>query len=212
MTIAMLDIKNYKSILCLSGELPNADFFAADLPIIAADGAANYLMRLGITPKIVIGDLDSVLLEYLKIIPSHYHYDQNFCDFEKFLQYLDKNQMLPAVIVGLNGGYLDHVLNNVNHFLQAGCVLFAPPIYGFVLNEGKDKQLNLPLNTKISLFGIPDAIVTTKGFKWNLCDDQLIFPGRNSCFNHTQECEIEIQVHSGAVLVLVYDEITSKKP
>lgn len=208
----MLDLKDYKSILCLSGELPNADFFSTDLPIIAADGATNHLMQLGITPKIIIGDLDSVLPEYLKIIPSYYHHDQNFCDFEKSLQYLEKNKMLPAVIVGLSGGYLDHVLNNVNHFLLVGCILFAPPIYGFALNEGKDKQLTLPLNTKISLLGIPDAIVTTKGLKWNLCDDQLTFPGKNSCFNRTQECEIEIQVHSGAVLILVYDEITSKKP
>ena len=210
----MLDLKDYKSILCLSGELPNADFFSTDLPIIAADGATNHLMQLGITPKIIIGDLDSVSPEYLKLIPSHYHYDQNFCDFEKSLQYLEKNKMLPAVIVGLNGGYLDHVLNNVNHFLQVGCVLFSPPIYGFALNEGKNKhkQLTFPLNTKISLLGIPDAIVTTKGLKWNLCDDQLTFPGKNSCFNRTQECEIEIQVHSGAVLILVYDEITSKKP
>lgn len=208
----MLDLKNYKSILCLSGELPNADFFATDLPIIAADGATNHLMQLGITPRIVIGDLDSVLPEHLKIIPSYYHYDQNFCDFEKCLQYLEKNKMLPAVIVGLNGGYLDHVLNNVNHFLRAGCVLFAPPIYGFALNEGKDKQLTLPLNTKISLLGIPDATVTTKGLKWDLCDDQLTFPGKNSCFNRTQEREVEIQVHSGSALVLVYDEIASKKP
>lgn len=207
----MLDLKNYKSILCLSGELPNANFFATDLPIIAADGAANHLMQLGITPKMVIGDLDSVSPEHLKIIPCHYHYDQNFCDFEKSLQYLEKNHLLPAVIVGLNGGYLDHVLNNVNHFLQTGCVLFALLICGFALNEGKNKQLTLSLNTKISLLGIPAATVTTKGLKWNLCNDQLTFPGKNSCFNRTQEHEIEIQVHSGAVLVLVYNEISSQK-
>lgn len=208
----MLNFKHYKSILCLDGDLPGADFFETDLPIVAADGAVNRLMQLNIRPSMVIGDLDSALPEHLKIIPSHYHYDQNFCDFEKALQYLERNQLLPAVIVGLSGGYLDHILNNVNHFLQSGCVFFAPPLYGFTVNEGSNKRLILPLNTKISLLGIPSAMVMTTGLKWNLYGDALAFPGKNSCFNRTLEREIKIQVHSGAILVLIYDEIASQNP
>ena len=51
----------FKSILCLDGELPSAAFFFFfTLPIIAADGAANTLMQMGVLPQIVIGDLDSI--------------------------------------------------------------------------------------------------------------------------------------------------------
>lgn len=200
----MLNLKHYRSILCLNGVLPRADFFATDLPIIAADGAANHLMQIGVTPKIVIGDLDSVLPEYLNSIPSYYHYDQNFCDFEKSLQYLEKQQLLPAIIVGVNGGYLDHVLNNVNLFLKTGCVLFAPPIYGFVFDAEQHSSLTCPLNTKISIFGIPSANITTTGLRWNLYHENLQFPGKTSCFNRTQEPEIRIDVHNGAALILVY--------
>jgi len=207
----MLDLKNYKSILCLNGDLPNADFFKTDLPIIAADGAANHLMQLGITPQMVIGDLDSISQDYLKIIPSHYHYDQNLCDFEKSLQYLEENRLLPAMIVGINGGFLDHVLNNINLFLNSKCVLFSPPLYGFALNEKENKSLALPLDTKISLFGIPNAIITTTGLKWNLYNDLLSFPGKNSCFNRTQEAEITLKVHSGALLVLIYRVVGSEQ-
>lgn len=207
----MLNLENYKSILCLGGELPSADFFITDLPIIAVDGAANHLMQLNIIPDLVIGDLDSVLPEYLEIIPSHYHYDQDFCDFEKSLQYLEGNQLLPALIVGLSGGCLDHILNNVNHFLQTGCALFSPPIYGFTLHEEKNKRLALPLNTKISLLGIPAATVTTQGLKWNLSKDQLTFPGKNSCFNRTQKHEIKIKLHAGSLLVLIYDDTGSQQ-
>lgn len=204
MIVDMLDFKNYKSILCLNGDLPSADFFKTDLPIIAADGAANHLMQLGIIPQIVIGDLDSISPEYLKIIPSHYHHDQNFCDFEKSLQYLEENRLLPAMIVGVNGGYLDHVLNNINLFLNSKCVLFSPPLYGFALNEDENKSMILPLNTKISLLGIPSAIITTAGLKWNLYNDPLTFPGKSSCFNRTEKAEITLKIHSGALLVLIY--------
>lgn len=200
----MLNLKNYRSILCLNGSLPSADFFMTDLPIIAADGATNHLMQMGVMPNIVIGDLDSVLPEYLNRIASHYHYDQNFCDFEKSVQYLEKEQLLPAIIVGINGGYLDHILNNVNLFLKTGCLLFSPPIWGFVFDSRENPSLTFPLNTKISLFGIPHANITTTGLRWNLCHDDLLFPGKTSCFNRTQEQEIRIDVHTGAVLILVY--------
>jgi len=203
---ALLNLKNYRSILCLNGTLPAADFFVTDLPVIAADGAANHLMQMGVIPNIVIGDLDSVLPEYLKQIPSYYHYDQNFCDFEKSLQYLEKHQLLPAVIVGINGGYLDHILNNVNLFLKTGCVLFSPPILGLVFDAEKNTSLTCPLNTKISIFGIPYADVTTTGLRWDLCHETLLFPGKTSCFNRTQKQEIRINVHNGVVLILVYLE------
>lgn len=208
----MLNYQKYKSILCLSGELPGADFFAMDLPIIAADGATNQLMNLGITPQLVIGDLDSVLPEHLEKIPHHYHYDQNYCDFEKSLQHLQKMQLLPAIIVGVNGGFLDHILNNINHFLKADCVLYAPPIYGFAMQDKQIHKMELPFNTKISLLGIPSATITTKGLKWNLQQSNLTFPGVNSCFNRTAESAIEIEVHVGSLLILIYDEIASLKP
>lgn len=209
----MLNFSNYKSVLCLSGELPNKDFFKSiRLPVIAADGAANQLMQMNITPEIVIGDLDSVLPEFLEMIPSHYHYDQNYCDFEKSLQYLEKMALLPTVIVGINGGYLDHVLNNINHFMQAGNVLYAPPLSAFILRAGEHKVLKLPINTKISLLGIPMAQITTQGLKWNLNNQALSFPGHNSCFNRTIHEAVEIKVSDGQSLILLYDEAASLKP
>ena len=56
-----IDLKQYKSVLCLNGDLPKASFFREmDLPIIAADGAANYLIKNDILPEVIIGDLDSI--------------------------------------------------------------------------------------------------------------------------------------------------------
>jgi len=197
---------HYQSILCLNGDLPEPAFFTRNLPIIAADGAANLLQDAGITPDLILGDLDSLRKPWRhpdRIMASP---DQNRSDFEKCLLYLETNQLLPTLIVGLSGGYLDHVLNNVNIFLQTGSLFYAPPIAGFTLPPGT-KSLSLPFDTKISLMGFPAAAVKTTGLKWELTDDTpLSFPGKNSCFNRTEAPTVQINVSKGRLLVLVYLE------
>jgi thiamine pyrophosphokinase len=198
------NFSEYKSILCLDGQLPSVDYFPSTLPIIAADGAANTLMQMGITPHIVIGDLDSLDPNYREQLLTHYHFDQNYCDFEKSLQYLQANDLLPCMIYGMNGGYLDHILNNVNIFMQASNVFYAPPLCGYAVRESESKSLVLPAHAKLSIMGIPQAVVTTSGLAWELTESNLTFPGRNSCFNRSVSENVEINVHEGNALVLVY--------
>jgi len=200
----MFNINQFKSILCLNGDLPSANFFPKNLPIFAADGAANQLIQMGIIPELVIGDLDSVLPEYLNQIKTYYHYDQNYCDFEKSLQYLEERQLLPTIIFGMNGKFLDHILNNINCFIQSNAIFYAEPILGFCLKQDEKKSLTLPTHSKISLIGIPNAIVSTTGLQWELNHHSIAFPGKNSCFNHSIHKNIEIEVHSGCALILIY--------
>lgn len=201
----MIEYHHYKSILCLNGDLPEAAFLInSSLPIIAADGAANKLVKMGINPQIVIGDLDSIDEEYKDKLQLHLHYDQNYCDFEKSLTYLKQHDLLPTIIVGVNGGCLDHVLNNINHFVNTDSLLYAPPLYGLTIKGKAIKTFTLSHNTKLSLFGIPNAKVTTKGLKWDLTGNLLSFPGKNSCFNRSISEEINITVHEGAVMMLIY--------
>jgi thiamine pyrophosphokinase len=204
----MLNFKNYASILCLNSDLPNADFFQCNLPIIAADGAVNRLAKINIKPSIVIGDLDSadpaLLTQYDFLhLPS-----QETSDYQKCLSYLTEHQLLPTIVTGVNGGCLDHILNNVNLFLETNSLLYAPPTTGFCVRTNKEIQLPITFDSKISLFGIPRAIVTTNGLKWELEAQTLCFPGKNSCFNRTQKSSVDIKVHEGQLLVLVYNEPT----
>lgn len=202
---SLISFHQYRSILCLNGDLPAADFFDCDLPIIAADGAANRLEKIGVTPQLIIGDLDSVSPSLRESIKTLYIPDQATSDYQKSLVYLKENNLLPSIIVGIHGGYLDHVINNLNLFLNTNCVLYSPPVIGFVLKANESKSLDLPLHTKISFIGIPSADVTTKGLKWELNHFQFAFPGANSCFNRTAQTTIHLQVHHGAVLVLIYE-------
>ncbi|PWY56751.1 thiamine diphosphokinase [Legionella qingyii] len=204
----VINLSGYQSILCLNGELPDSSFFVTmNLPIIAADGAANSLYELGIRPQLITGDLDSVHPTLLENHPFLHTPDQNSSDYQKALCYLKDNDLLPAIIVGINGGHLDHILNNMNIFMETNCLLYAPPIRGFVLNEHSRMNLSLPVQTKISLMGIPEATLSSIGLQWELNDAHLSFPGKTSCFNRTHLPEIFLEVQHGSVLVLIYEQM-----
>lgn len=195
----------YKSILCLSGELPHKDFFQQmHVPIIAADGAANKLHALGITPHIVIGDLDSVDPS-LNLNCLHIH-DQSRCDYEKSMEYLEQENLLPTIILGSSGGDLDHILNNMSIFMSnyQGNLLYAPPLYGAVFARTQT-QVTLPIHTKVSMLGLPQARVVTQGLEWDLTGQKLYFPGFNACLNRSNKTKVQIDVLEGQVLFLAHD-------
>lgn len=199
----MLNHKKYRSILCLNGDLPDKSFFSTSMPVIAADGAANQLAAMGVMPDIIIGDLDSVDKSLLNSCAHLHDSDQDKSDFQKCLSHMQKNDLLPAIITGVDGGCLDHVLNNINLFSQTECLIAASSMTGFVLRNGS-KSFSVEPGTKISLLGLPHAVVTTTGLKWELDKSTLTFPGMNSCFNRASDGEVRIEVQEGSVLVLVY--------
>ena len=52
--------KKYRSILCLHGDISPGVLTFLNIPVIAADGAVNFLQEKGVIPDYVIGDLDSI--------------------------------------------------------------------------------------------------------------------------------------------------------
>ncbi len=203
----LIHFTGYRSILCLNGELPETDFFTqVNLPVIAADGAANSLFQRNIHPLLILGDLDSVRPELLDHYPFLHIASQELSDYQKAMGYLQDKGLLPAIIVGINGGYLDHILNNINIFIESDSLLYSPPIKGFVLKEGSTLHLSLPIQTKISLIAVPSATISSQGLKWNLNHSYLSFPGKTSCFNRTISTEIALEIHQGAILVLIYEQ------
>lgn len=203
--MSLIDYSQYRSVLCLNGSLPEKDFFNIKLPLLAADGAANTLLKMGVKPNLIIGDLDSIDLTLCEDIPKLCENNQNFCDFEKAMAYLAKNNLLPCIILGINGGYLDHILNNINLFLGTNNICYAPPIIAFTMNSKTIKVLDIPVNTKISIIGIPDAEMSSTGLKWELNKYPLSFPGKTSCFNRVEQSPITLVNSKGSALVLIYE-------
>lgn len=190
----------YKSLTCLNSHLPEADFFSIDLPIIAADGALNRLMKMGVVPDVVIGDLDSAEEGYLNQVPSICIDDQNNSDFEKTIAYLKQKDLLPTLVLGAGGGFFDHVLYNTQIIIKHNLMFYNPPILGITVHQSQ--SFELPLNTKLSILG--DGVVSSKGLKWNLHQTKFELIKTSSCFNRSVEPKITLRIQQGTVMLLIY--------
>lgn len=195
---------SYRSVIVLNGQIPDIEFFKSqNLPIIAVDGAASKLVAMGLKPDLVIGDLDSIEPHLINQLNTLHIHDQSYCDFHKTIKHLESINLMPAVITGMEGGMIDHILQNINIFINTHSLFYAHPIIGYILHPGEAKRFTLPVYTKISLFGMP-ATVTTKGLKWELTKHKLTFPGMNSSFNRNSDEQVFIKVHKGCCLAMIY--------
>ena len=55
----------------------------------------------------------------------------------------------------------------------------------------------------ISLLPYPEAVISTKGLKWDLDNVLLSVTGLSSARNRAQKVDVEIQVHNGQVMIVI---------
>jgi thiamine pyrophosphokinase len=158
-----------KFLIVANGPFLSASFIlsiAKDACIIALDGAANKLMRLGIKPDKILGDFDSyqederlLSVEKIKLL------DQNFTDFQKALQFVKSDATLIHVVCAL-GGRLDHQQANIQA-LQSDYSEHCP-IYLHneiqTLEFVRDKTVHIHGNHHdyCGFFGMPAAVMIVK--------------------------------------------------
>lgn len=199
------DFEKYKSVICLNSIIPPS-MSAINLPIIATDGAADTLLNAGIVPDFVVGDMDSISESSLKKCNIIRVEDQDTTDFYKAISFAKSKNLMPAIITGLDGGVLDHSLDNFSTFVSfssENMLYLSDKNIGFCITDSH-RLLKLPINTKISIFGAPYAEVSTKGLKWDLQRKPFSFFGYNSISNRVASSEIEIGAQNGCVFVLIY--------
>ena len=106
--------------ICCNGELKDIErskmlAASADL-LIAADGGAGYLIAMGLTPHVVIGDMDSVNEEIfsgdesIRRIP--FPRDKDRSDAELAVQWALEQDVTRILLLGAQGGRPDHALGN----------------------------------------------------------------------------------------------------
>jgi len=118
------DIFMPRIVVFANGELPDLESARALLQpsdyLIAADGGANHLMKMGILPEVVIGDLDSVDDDILfeltnaEVNIEQYSEDKDETDIELALRYAIEMQPTSILIVGALGGRLDQTIANLS--------------------------------------------------------------------------------------------------
>ncbi|MEX2402542.1 MAG: thiamine diphosphokinase [Balneolales bacterium] len=201
----------YSAFILCDGEPPTESLFHTYNNLcdvcIATDGAALTALRYGITPDVVIGDMDSFVppAGYLGNIITDP--DQNSNDLEKALAYAVKKGIEDAVVLGATGKRLDHTLKNLSVYRQ-----FKPRFKKLIFEDDYVKIILLPRvyagqvetsKTTISLFPLSGKVtgVTTTGLKYGLNNEDLINGVRDGSSNETTGTHFEIKHSSGDLLL-----------
>jgi thiamine pyrophosphokinase len=199
------------AIICLKGQPPSIDVIQhfADVPLIAADGAANLLYDLEILPEYIVGDLDSVLPEVIEAMRETteiiVEVDQDINDFEKALRFAQQMLWKRVLVTGIHGGDLEHTLNNWSVLMRYGLNMDIVAIDG--------QRIGIPLYAStsyqsemdeiVSLIPQPEATLTTRGLAWPLTQESLTLGVREGARNRSTGERVELEIHSGAVFMFV---------
>lgn len=171
--------KKERAILFSNGcaEKPQHLSIAVDDYLVAVDGGLAYLDVLGLTPDLLIGDLDSVdpkriqELNKKEIEILRFNSQKDETDLELALHEAARRGYRQIVIAFGLGGRLDHELANLG-----------------LLEQGKDKDIQLSFDDGITrVFLVSDEITldATPGDLISLipwCDDVLVRETQNLAY------------------------------
>jgi thiamine pyrophosphokinase len=208
-------MKNFKrAILFANGDFPANDslMIEEDDFLVAVDGGLRHLLFLGLTPQLLIGDLDSVTphdldsciqwgIEILRFPP-----EKDETDLE--LAVLDSLQrgFNDIVITCAVGGRLDHTLGNLS-------LLGLPELKGTHTRISHGATTIYLVNGRIDLPTSPGALisllpwgeavqgVTTSGLQYPLKDATLYPWKTRGLSNVATSTQISVTVKSGQLLL-----------
>ncbi len=195
----------------LNRHLADADVF------ICADGGANTAVKLGVTPDLIIGDLDSILPATVKKfsgVTARRVADQNSTDLEKALAWAHKNGYKVVRVLGATGGRLDHTVGNLSalvKFSRKLSVTFHDGD-GELSIVGSERSFEVPVGTTVSLLPLTLCEgVMTKGLKWELRYESLSLGQREGTSNLVVSTPVLVKLRRGDLLFFTVAEPAMKK-
>jgi len=181
---------------------------ASAQPLLAADGGANHLARLGLRPTAVVGDLDSISPDTRVWLGEECMVDrpdQDRTDLEKALEYaFDELGIKNLTVLAALGGRTDHDLGNLG--LLARLAMGENLIF-----EAADQRV-LAVAGEISLAANPGETwsfwtfdpavrVTIDGVRWPLENASIGAGTRPSISNEAVDDLVRVRSAGGSVVV-----------
>jgi len=205
-------MKHNKSVIFLNGSPPHNVLKRLKLKdnlLICADGAANYLLEYQIKPDVILGDLDSIKQNVLKIFKKQgvrilKIEEQETTDFEKALLFAKKNLIDEITVVGAISDRPDHTLNNFSVMMR---------YYKFFDIKILDKEFEIyyiknrttfsyKKGYVVSFMPMPIASgIKTIGLKYALNNETLKFGIREGTLNVSSSNHISISFKKGNLLL-----------
>ena len=177
--------------------------------IVCCDGAAANLLRAGLEPDLVVGDLDSLdpalKTRFGKRLVHESEQETN--DLSKAFRACMARGWRNLVILGAGGRREDHLLGNISllpMFAAAGTDVRMETDFGTFLPVLKPASFRRPIGTKVSVFSFhPEMPVTASGLKYPL--DKLRLPfWWCGTLNETDAPEFSLTFDGRAPLLLYF--------
>lgn len=184
--------------------------------IIAANGGTRHVLAAGYQPDIVIGDIDSISRADDKKLRDSgvqiidYPVDKDETDLELALTYAFENYDGDILILGALGGRLDQTLANILLLADAkfaGRRIEIREAHQRAWLVDKSTQIQAHVGDLVSLIPIVGDVhvAGTKGLKWPLQDERLVFGRSRGISNVMTEEDAEITLKSGRLICVVSD-------
>jgi thiamine pyrophosphokinase len=212
-----------RAVIFANGQLPDVESARVLLRpgdyLIAADGGANHLLKMGILPEVVIGDLDSVdddtlfELTNAEVRIEQFSEDKDETDIELALRYAVELQPSAILIVGALGGRLDQTLANLS-------ILTDPslPRIDIRLDDGVEEaffcrgvapnggqaEVHGRSGDTVSLIPWQSPVegVTTEGLQWPLYAETLYPDKSRGISNVMLSDRASVRFQSGLLLIV----------
>ncbi|MDQ2087160.1 thiamine diphosphokinase [Herbivorax sp. ANBcel31] len=188
-------------------------YFDGENLVIAADGGAFHLRRLGVEPDILLGDFDSISKEdynfYNKsnIELLEYPKKKDATDTEIAISEAVKRGCNKIIIIGGVGSRFDHSISNVFLLKQ----MLDKGVIGIVVNEYNEIYLvrdrisvEAEKGYKLSLLPVTERVegITTKGLYYELADDTIELGSSRGISNEFLSDNAEILIKNGTLMVI----------
>ena len=173
--------------------------------VVAADAGADRLLKFNIVPDWVIGDLDSISDKTITKLEEWTitNKDIQKTDLEKAVEYAFEKGVKEVVIVGWDGGRIDHTLAALGLAFDPRIKLIDDKFTVHCVNG--EKSIEGEENTLFSLIAMPEARVSVIGARWNLQHEKLNMGGRGIHNEIGPSGEVTIECHSGNLLLIEGD-------
>jgi thiamine pyrophosphokinase len=204
-------------LILANGELPNLEharaLLRADDFIICADGGTRHALALGITPHLIIGDMDSTEKTLLE------KFQRAGADIESYLREKDETDLELAIhkaselgpqeiiIVAALGGRMDQtlaniaLLGNLRHPSPVTCMDDGVEAIFFVREQAQIKGRSGDIVSLIP-WGNPVHGVQTRNLKWQL-DNETLYPDKTRGISNEMTADIaEVKIEAGQLLLV----------
>ncbi|KAA0284620.1 MAG: thiamine diphosphokinase [Chloroflexi bacterium] len=204
-------------IIFANGSLPNLEKTRALLRpddfILCADGGTRHALDLGLTPNIVIGDLDSVTYEERRKMKEmgvevlEFSRDKNETDLELVINHALTLNSSQILILAALGGRMDHTLANITLLSNLQLATFNIRLADGVeeLFFCRDQaQVEGRSGDIVSLIPWQGEVtgVFTENLRWHLHHETL-YPDKTRGISNEMTAEVAtITIQSGLLLIV----------